>query len=57
MTQQKWIEETTDPTTGEKLLFIAASESDLDRQLADWFGDDLATGDEMASDTANPGNQ
>lgn len=35
----RWVEETVDPVTGEQLVFEAASEAELDAQLADWFGD------------------
>lgn len=35
---QRWIEETEDPTTGEKLIFEADTEAELDAKITERLG-------------------
>lgn len=39
MSKRVWIEETTDPTTGEDLVFTADSEVELDAKISSYFGE------------------
>lgn len=39
---QRWVEDTGDPVTGETLRFEAATEAELNAQVAAWFGEDPA---------------
>lgn len=39
---QRWVEDTVDPVTGESLRFEAATEAELDAEVAGWFGEDPA---------------
>jgi len=39
MSKTVWTEETTDPTTGEDLVFTADSEAELDEKISQYFGD------------------
>ena len=44
---QRWIEETEDSTTGEKLIFEAETEEELNAKIAERLGDVEETAEEM----------
>lgn len=52
---RRWVEETEDPVTGEALVFEAATEAELDAQVAAWFGEDLVGSPKQPDDGAGPG--
>lgn len=43
---RRWIEETEDPTTGEKLIFEADTEEELDAKITDRLGAPEESADE-----------
>lgn len=49
MSKKVWIEETTDPTTGEDLVFTADSEAELDAKISSHFGEVDEPGDSDAA--------
>lgn len=53
MSKTVWIEETTDPTTGEDLVFTADSELELDAKIRQYFGDV----DDEPSQSDGPGSK